>query len=78
MIYKMKVRHDAFSFSLAGMSTMASVIAPTIIASDRLSKTMDDRIGSACTVPPPCKGGGEPRPSWIRRAGSRFAWSDNG
>lgn len=78
MIYKMKVRHDAFSFSLAGMSTMASVIAPTIIASDRISKTTDERIGSAGPTSPSGEGGGEPRPSWFRRAGSRFAWSNNG
>ena len=44
MIYRTKVRHDAFTFSLAGMPVMASFIAPPIIASDRISKAMDARL----------------------------------
>jgi hypothetical protein len=45
MIYKTKVRRDAFTFSLAGMSAVAAVIAPPIVASDRLRKAPDAATG---------------------------------
>ena len=76
MIYKAKVRHDAFTFSLAGLPVVASVIAPPIVASDRLSKAMDARIRTASTGSAPLQGADEPRPSWFRRAGRRLAWSN--
>ena len=38
MIYKTKVRHDAFSFSLAGMSVVTAAIAPHVVRNDRISK----------------------------------------
>jgi hypothetical protein len=76
MIYTTKVRHDAFSFSLEGMSAVAPVIAPPIVASDRLSKAMDARFNrgtGADSAPAP--GVGNPRMSWFRRIGGRVAWS---
>ena len=74
MIYKTKVRHDAFSFSLAGMSIVAPVIAPPIVASDRISKAMDAKMKArANACPAPSQGPGH---SWVRRIGSRLAWSN--
>ena len=78
MIYRTKVRHDAFTFSLAGMPTMASVIAPPIVASDRLTTAVEARIKAGASAgPAPREGAGEPRLSWFRRVGCRFAWSND-
>jgi hypothetical protein len=75
MIYKTNVRHDAFSFSLAGMSVVAAAIAPQIVASDRISKAWDAKLGGPKSDrPAPARGAGKPRPSWIRRIGTRLAW----
>jgi len=77
MIYKANVRHDAFSFSLAGMSAVAPVMAPPIVASDRVSKAWDAKLnGRASGSPAPSKGAGKSSRSWLRRVGSRFAWSN--
>jgi hypothetical protein len=74
MIYKTNVRHDAFSFSLAGISGVGSAIAPPIVASDRIAKAWDAKLsGDASGSPAPSAGAGKPGRSWFRRIGSRLA-----
>ena len=75
MIYRTNVRHDAFSFSLAGISGVGSAIAPPIVASDRISKAWDAKLsGGASDSPAPSRGAGKARASWFRRIGTRLAW----
>jgi hypothetical protein len=75
MIYKTNVRHDAFSFSLAGVSAMAPYMAPPIVASDRITKARNaEANGGAKDGPAPSQGAGNPRLSWLGRIGSRLAW----
>lgn len=35
---------DRFTFSLGGMTAIASFVAPTVIASDRINKVRDQRL----------------------------------
>lgn len=71
MIYKANSRHDAYTFSLMGMSIVASVVAQPIVADDQITKEREaylkerDEAGSAPE---------QPRDSWFRRAGRRLAW----
>ena len=75
MIYRTNVRHDAFSFSLAGMSVVGSAVAPPIVASDRISRAWDAKLGGgASDSPAPSAGAGGFRPYWLRRVGARMAW----
>ena len=75
MIYKANSRHDAYTFSLMGMSIVASVVAQPIVADDEITKAREaylkerDEAASA-----PEKGAEQPRDSWFRRAGRRLAW----
>ncbi len=41
MIHKAGSARDPFTFSLGGMATIASVVAPPIIADDRINKIRD-------------------------------------
>ena len=75
MIYKTKVRHDAFSVSLAGMSVVAPFGAPPIVASDRITKAWNAKLsGGESDSPAPSQGAGKARRSLIRWIGSRLAW----
>ena len=75
MIYKTKVRHDAFSFSLAGMSVVAPFGVPPIVASDRIARAWNAKLsGGESDRPAPSKGAGKARRSLIRWIGSRLAW----
>jgi len=47
MFKKAKSGRDAFTFSLHGMTTIASFTAATAIADDRLNKAWDERLGRA-------------------------------
>ena len=75
MIYKANSRHDAYTFSLMGMSIVASVVAQPIVADDEITKAREaylkerDEAGSA-----PEQVAEQPRDSWFRRAGRRLAW----
>ena len=74
MIYKTKVRHDAFSFSLAGMSVVTAAIAPHVVRNDRISKAWDAKLSSgASDRPAPSRRAGDSRLAWIRRIGARLA-----
>ena len=79
MIYKTKVRHDAFSFSLAGISAVAPYVGPPIVASDRITKARNARQDDgASEKPAPAQGAGKHRRSWFQRVGSRLAWGSAG
>ena len=75
MIYRANSRHDAYTFSLMGMSIVASVVAQPIVADDQITKAREayleerDEARSA-----PDKAPEQPRDSWFRRAGRRLAW----
>ena len=43
MIHKARSARDPFTFSLGGMATIASVVAPPIVADDRINKIRDSR-----------------------------------
>lgn len=43
MIHKAGSVRDPFTFSLGGMATIASVVAPPIIADDRINRIRDSR-----------------------------------
>ncbi len=43
MFKQAKPAHDAFTFSLGGMTAIASVIAPPAVASDRFNHIRDGR-----------------------------------
>ena len=43
MFEKAKSGRDAFTFSLRGMTTIASFTAPQAIADDRINKAFDER-----------------------------------
>ena len=45
MFEKAKSGRDAFTFSLQGMTTIASFTAAPAIADDRLNKVWDERLG---------------------------------
>ena len=75
MIYKTNVRHDAFSFSLAGMSVVGSAVAPTVVANDRIATAWDEKLGGTESGgPAPAQGAGKPARTWFHRIGRRFAW----
>lgn len=44
MFEKAKPARDAFTFSLGGMTTIASFVAAPAIADDRINKIRDDRL----------------------------------
>ena len=44
MFKKAKSGRDAFTFSLRGLTTIASFAAPTAIADDRINKAIDARL----------------------------------
>jgi len=44
MFEKAKPARDAFSFSLGGMTTIASFVAAPAIADDRLNQVRDERV----------------------------------
>ncbi len=44
MFEKARPSRDAFTFSLGGMRTIASVVAPTAIADNRINQVRDDRL----------------------------------
>ena len=44
MFEKAKPARDAFSFSLGGMTTIASFVAAPAIADDRLNQVRDQRV----------------------------------
>lgn len=48
MFKEATARRDAFTFSLGGMATIASVVAAPAVAHDQLNKVWDDRMTSAC------------------------------
>ncbi len=43
MTHKARSARDAFAFSLGGMATIASVVAPPIVADDRIDRIRDSR-----------------------------------
>ncbi len=43
MIHKARKVRDPFAFSLGGMATIASVVAPPVIADDEINKILDAR-----------------------------------
>jgi len=44
MTKKAKARRDAFTFSLQGMTTIASFAVAPVIADDRINKVLDERL----------------------------------
>ena len=44
MLKKRKFTRDPFTFSLRGMTTIASFVFPHVVANDRINKRIDDRI----------------------------------
>lgn len=49
MIHKARSARDAFAFSLGGMATIASVVAPPIVADDRINRVRDSRAETGGT-----------------------------
>ena len=47
MFEKGKKAHDAFSFSLGGMTTIASFVAAPVVANDRINKIRDEYVRRA-------------------------------
>ena len=75
MIYRANTRHDAYTFSLIGMSVVASVVAQPIVPDDHIAKAWDERLESRDSeVPAELHEAAKPRESWFRRATRRFAW----
>jgi hypothetical protein len=75
MIYKENSRHDAYTFSLMGMSIVASVVAQPIVADDQITKAREAYLKErAEAASAPEQGAEKPRDSWFRRAGRRLAW----
>ena len=67
MFKKAKVARDAFTFSLGGMTTIASFVPAPAIANDRINKVRDEQQAAARENrdrgPRPsqyCRSGGEP------------------
>ncbi len=52
MTHKARSARDAFAFSLGGMATIASVVAPPIVADDRIDRIRDSRAEKAGTSEP--------------------------
>lgn len=47
MSKKANSRRDAFTFSLGGMTTVASFVAAPALADDRINKALDERLRQA-------------------------------
>ena len=52
MYYKAGNVRDAFTFSLGGMATIASVVSPPIIADDRINEILDARTAKGAEPGP--------------------------
>lgn len=66
MIYYRNLNHDAYSFSLAGMSVTASAAPYAIVPSDGIANARDARHTP--------KNAGERRKTWLFGLVRRFAW----
>ena len=66
MFNKAKLARDAFTFSLGGMTTIASFVPVTAIANDRINKVRDEQQAAARKNrdrgPHPWLGSGRPVP----------------
>ncbi len=60
MFKKAKVARDAFTFSLGGMTTIASFVPAPAIANDRINKVRDEQQAAARFSPQSRQPGGEP------------------
>jgi len=69
MFEKAKPACDAFTFSLGGMTTIASVVAVPAVADDRINKVRDDRLNQIRDdhhrKPRLWLRGNMPRPKWV-------------
>ena len=74
MFYRANSRHDAYTFSLVGMSVVASVVAQPIVPDDRIAKAWDERLGHReDEASAPSEAAAQPREPWWRRATRCFA-----
>ena len=48
MFNKARPARDAFTFSLGGVSTIGSFVAPTAIADDRINRIRDEQLQRNC------------------------------
>lgn len=70
MFKKAKVARDAFTFSLGGMTTIASFVPAPAIADDRINKIRDEQQAAARE-----NRDRGPRPSRYRQSGGEPVWT---